>query len=47
LVLGAVFRALELLGYSEVSTLMIDTPLLEVAAGGTVNPLDALGGLAS
>ena len=37
----------ELPGHSDVSTLMIDTHVLKVAAGGTASPLDALGGLAS
>jgi len=37
----------ELLGHSGVSTLMIDTHVLKVAAGGAASPLDALGGLAS
>ncbi|MGC8808141.1 MAG: phage integrase N-terminal SAM-like domain-containing protein [Thiomonas sp.] len=37
----------ELLGHLDVSTLMIDTHVLKVAAGGAASPLDALGGLAS
>ena len=32
----------ELLGHSDVSTSMIYTPVLKVAAGGTASPLDAL-----
>ena len=32
----------ELLGHSDVSTTMIDTHVLKVAAGGTASPLDAL-----
>ncbi len=32
----------ELLGHSDVSTPMIDTHVLKVAAGGTASPLDAL-----
>lgn len=32
----------ELLGHSAVSTTMIYTHMLEVAAGGTASPLDAL-----
>ena len=32
----------ELLGHSDVSTTMMDTPVLKVAAGGTASPLDAL-----
>ena len=32
----------ELLGHSDVSTSMIDTHVLKVAAGGTASPLDAL-----
>lgn len=32
----------ELLGHSDVSTTMIDTHVLKVAAGGTASPLDSL-----
>jgi integrase len=32
----------ELLGHSDVSTTMINTHVLKVAAGGTTSPLDAL-----
>ena len=32
----------ELLGHSDVSTTMMDTHVLKVAAGGTASPLDAL-----
>jgi len=32
----------ELLGHSDVSTTMIDTHVLKIAAGGTASPLDAL-----
>lgn len=32
----------ELLGHSDVSTAMIDTHVLKVAAGGTASPLDQL-----
>ena len=35
----------ELLGLSDVSTTMIYTHVLKVAAGGTASPLDALGSL--
>ncbi len=33
----------ELLGHSDVSTTMIDTHVLKVAAGGTASPLYILG----
>lgn len=36
----------ELLGHSDVSTTMIDTHVLKLAAGGTASPLDALTALA-
>jgi site-specific recombinase XerD len=32
----------ELLGHSDVSTTMMDTPVLKAAAGGTASPLDVL-----
>jgi site-specific recombinase XerD len=32
----------DLLGHSDVSTTLMDTPVLKVAAGGTASPLDAL-----
>jgi Site-specific recombinase XerD len=37
----------ELLGHSDVSTTMIDTHVLKVAAGGAASPLDVLSGLVS
>lgn len=41
---GTDIRAVqELLGHSDVSTSMIYTHLLKVAAGGTASPLDSLG----
>jgi site-specific recombinase XerD len=40
---GTRIRAVqELLGHSDVFTTMIDTHVLEVAAGGTTSPLDTL-----